>query len=512
VVYFDEVFGYLPPYPANPPTKLPLMTLIKQARAFGVGLLLATQNPVDLDYKALSNIGTWFLGKLQTERDKARVLDGIESIAGGIDRGTLDTMLSSLQGRVFFMHNVHEHEPVVFETRWTLSYLRGPMGRDEIKRASALQGGAIDSQQPSTSQLPTPKQIRNPQLPAQSEVPTSKPPTESEATRPGWELTPRSSWELGVDQGAHKAMRPVLPAGIREFFVDAHDASANAYAPGLYGAACVHYTDARRGIDVVANVYAIAPFSGGPVPVDWNVAERTDLDPDLLKTDAPVNASDATFGPLPSAAANPRSYAAWTRDFEQWLARAQPLRLFSAPSLKLTSKPGESERDFRVRIQQRLRETRDEAAEKLRVKYAPKVARLAERVRKAEEIVGREQQQVEQQKVQTAVSVGATLLGALMGRRAFSASTLGRATTAARSVGRSVKETQDVARAQEKLEQARGEQRELQAAFEAEVAAIAGGQSADVALEPLEIKPKRGAIDVRLVALVWSATPSTPRP
>jgi hypothetical protein len=147
MMYMDEVFGYLPPV-ANPPSKLPLLTLLKQARAFGVGLVLATQNPVDLDYKALSNTGTWFLGKLQTERDKARVLDGIEGLTSGMDRATLDRTLSSLRSRVFLMHDVHEQEPVVFETRWTLSYLRGPMSREEIRRAQSLRGESIPAAAP----------------------------------------------------------------------------------------------------------------------------------------------------------------------------------------------------------------------------------------------------------------------------------------------------------------------------------------------------------------------------
>jgi hypothetical protein len=164
LVYMDEVFGYLPPV-ANPPSKLPLLTLLKQARAFGVGIALATQNPVDLDYKALSNIGTWFLGKLQTERDKARVLDGLEGVAGHLDRSQLDRTLSALRSRVFLMHNVHETAPIAFETRWTLSYLRGPLGRDELRRLTP------DKSHPSTAargalsevegQIPNPK----PQIP-----------------------------------------------------------------------------------------------------------------------------------------------------------------------------------------------------------------------------------------------------------------------------------------------------------------------------------------------------------
>ena len=140
LVYFDEVLGFLPPV-ANPPSKPPLLALLKQARALGVGLVLATQNPVDLDYKALSNTGTWFLGRLQTERDKARLLDGLEGVdatgKSGIDRAELDRLLSGLEKRVFLLHNVHDERPVLFQTRWTMSYLRGPLDREEMRTAEA---------------------------------------------------------------------------------------------------------------------------------------------------------------------------------------------------------------------------------------------------------------------------------------------------------------------------------------------------------------------------------------
>src|SRR4029450_1103185 len=142
MLYMDEVFGYLPPV-ANPPSKGPLLTLLKQARAFGVGIVLATQNPVDLDYKGLANAGTWFIGRLQTERDKARLLDGLEGVGtGSLDRQKMDSILSSLSSRVFLLNNVHDEEPVVFETRWALSYLRGPLTRNEIKQLTDHQGPA----------------------------------------------------------------------------------------------------------------------------------------------------------------------------------------------------------------------------------------------------------------------------------------------------------------------------------------------------------------------------------
>ena len=136
ILYMDEIFGYFPPT-ANPPSKVPMLTLLKQARAFGLGVVLATQNPVDLDYKGLSNAGTWFLGRLQTQRDKDRVLEGLEgasTVAGhSFDRKKMDEILSGLGNRVFVMNNVHDDKPVVFQTRWALSYLRGPLTREQIQ-------------------------------------------------------------------------------------------------------------------------------------------------------------------------------------------------------------------------------------------------------------------------------------------------------------------------------------------------------------------------------------------
>jgi hypothetical protein len=457
LVYMDEVFGYMPPV-ANPSSKLPLLTLLKQARAFGVGLVLATQNPVDLDYKALSNTGTWFLGKLQTERDKARMLDGLEGVSSGLDRQSIDRALSSLRGRVFLMHNVHEQAPIAFETRWALSYLRGPMGREELRRFARA---------PETSTGATPPPI-----------PTTAAPSPAASTA-----------------------KPVVPAGIEEYVLPSDAGTPTQYAPVLYGAARIQYTDTKRGIDLTRSLQAIVSFTNGPIPVDWERAEETSFEPESLIQ--PGASLPAPHLPLPPAALDKKRYAGWTKDFEEWVTRAQPLKIYSIPSMKLVSKPGESERDFQARIQHTGRETRDAAVEKLRQQYAPKVARLQEKARKAEEAVGKEQQQASQQKLQTAVSIGATMLGALMGRRAVSLSTLGRATTAARGVGRSAKETEDVAKAQARLQEAQAELAALEAELQQEVAALEGGTPGGVALETIEIKPKRGGVDVQIVALAW---------
>jgi hypothetical protein len=463
LVYMDEVFGYLPPV-ANPPSKLPLLTLLKQARAFGVGLVLATQNPVDLDYKALSNTGTWFLGKLQTERDKARMLDGLEGVSSGLDRQAIDRALSSLRARVFLMHNVHEKAPVAFETRWALSYLRGPMGREELRRFAK-----------------TPVRIAAASA--------------GEATPPPVPAAPASA-----SSPAATAVKPVVPAGIEEYVLPGTGQPVE-YAPVLYGAARVQYTDTKRGIDISRTLQAIVSFANGPITVDWEHAEETPHAPETLT--APSTSPTAPHQPLPPAALDKKRYTAWTKDFGAWVTRAQPLKIYSVPSMKLVSKPGESERDFQARIQLAGRETRDAAVEKLREQYAPKVARLQDKVRKAEDAVGKEQQQASQQKLQTAVSIGATMLGALMGRRAVSLSTLGRATTAARGVSRSAKETQDIAKAQERLQEAQSEIAALEAQLHSEVAALEGTNPSVLAVETIEIKPKRGGVNVRLVALAW---------
>jgi hypothetical protein len=475
LIYMDEVFGYLPPV-ANPPSKLPLLTLLKQARAYGVGLMLATQNPVDLDYKALSNTGTWFLGKLQTERDKARVLDGLEGVAG-IDRAELDRMLSGLRSRVFVMHNVHEPAPVVFETRWTMSYLRGPLGRDELRRLVRTNAGG-----------------QHPDSKPQLSNPGSTPPLTNRQSPLHNPLTDQNST---ITNG----VRPVLPAGIREFFLGPGGAAH--YSPVLYGAARVHYTDARRGVDTVSDVQVTVAIADGAVAVDWEQAVDRTGSLDALA--AAPQSSTATFARLPATALDPRRYAEWERDFEQWLIRSRPLPLWTAAALKEVSRPGESERDFRIRLQQTARETRDAMVATLRARYAPKVARLTEKVHRAEQGVAREQQQSSQQRMQTVVSLGATVFGALMGRKAMSLSTLGRATTAARGVGRALKENEDIARAAQQLELAKQELANLQTELEAEIAALPAPDAA-TPLEAIAIKPKRGAVDVKLVALVWDAS------
>jgi hypothetical protein len=249
ILYMDEIFGYFPPV-KNPPSKAPLLTLLKQARAFGLGVVLSTQNPVDLDYKGLSNIGSWFIGRLQTDRDKERVLAGLEGAAAGsgFDRGRMGEVLAGLGKRVFLLNNVHENAPVTFETRWVLSYLRGPLTREQIKLLMADK-----------------KSVTAPASPQPAAAPAA-----SSATEP-----------------------PVVAPGINVMYLPASGAGQGLmYYPAVAGWLDVYYSSAKYKVDVTRKLAVAAMLEDGPVAVDWDQAEEIALSSDDLQT-SPL--SDANF-------------------------------------------------------------------------------------------------------------------------------------------------------------------------------------------------------------------------
>ncbi|MDR7542996.1 MAG: ATP-binding protein [Armatimonadota bacterium] len=483
VLYMDEIFGFFPPV-ANPPSKPPLLALLKQARAFGLGVLLATQNPVDLDYKGLANAGTWFLGRLQTERDKVRVLEGLEGVAatagGSFDRARMDTLLSGLGRRIFLLHNVHGDAPVVFQTRWAMSYLRGPLTQDQIKRL-------MDPLRPAF------KAAEGPSAPTPAAAPAPASSVTAAAAEPAATIPPAP---LAAGLG-----RPLLPPDIPQYFVPGEGSGLIRYEPMLLGAAQVRFHDPKLGVDLVREFVALAPLGRGVVAVDWAASQTASFGVHELHTEP---TQPATFGDLPPPAARPKSYEVWGKEFARWLLQAQSLVLYRHPPSGETSQPGESERDFRIRLQTVVREKRDQVVERLRQKYGQKVASLTERLRRAQEAVEREKLQVQQQQIQTAVSLGATLLGALMGRRAATAGTLGRATTTARGASRSYKEAQDVRRAQETVAVLRQQLAELEAQITAETDnAIGAFDPASDPLETVVVRPKRAGVTVRALGLAW---------
>ena len=474
VFYMDELFGFLPPT-ANPPSKMPLLTLLKQARAFGLGCVLATQNPVDLDYKALSNAGTWFLGRLQTERDKARVLDGLEGVAAGsgqgFDRAGLDTLLSGLEKRVFLLHNVHDAAPVTFQSRWALSYLRGPMGRDEIRTL-------MDPHRAAATTPAAPPVVGAPATPV--------PPA------------PASAVVAAPAAAVPVATRPILPPDVPQYFAPG---AGDTWVPMLVGAARVSYSDAKLKLDETNDIVMWTPLVDGPVAADWEHAEPADFAVDALRREAPPAGA---YAALPAAASKPKSYAGWTKDFSSWAARSQSVELFRSTKTGLTSHPGETEAAFRVRAGHDAREARDEAVAALRKKYATKVAALDEKIRRAGVAITKEEQQATESKFTTAVSVGASVLGALFGRKVVSATNAGRVASAARGMGKIGRESQDVERAKANEAALLEQKAELDATIASEVQALQDEWSTDgEAFETVVVKPKRGGVQVQLVALVW---------
>ena len=470
ILYMDEIFGYFPPV-ANPPSKLPLLTLLKQARAFGLGVVLATQNPVDLDYKGLANAGTWFIGRLQTERDKARMLEGLEGIAAGtgrkFDRAEMEQLLAGLTTRVFLMNNVHDDAPELFETRWAMAYLRGPLTRGQIKTLMDPLKGAATPPPVATSPAAAPAAV-NTAAPVKNE-------------------------------------KPLLPPEISQYYIPVRSSAGPnetlSYRPMLLGAAEIHYSNTKT-VQATQQLTLLAPIEDGPVSLDWGQAIAVELPLEDLESEPEARGQ---FVEVPAQATKPKSYATWRKDLASWIYRNQRLELMESPSLNIVSNPGESERDFRLRLQQIAREQRDEAVEKLRRKYAPKFEQIEERKRRAEQVVARETEEAKGQKMQTAISFGATLLSSFLGRKKTSMSTLGRATTAARGVGRTMKESQDIGRAEENVAALTQRLELLNAEFQEETASIE--RSIDPQTEPLEkvsLKPTKANISVKLVTLAWA--------
>ena len=475
ILYMDEIFGYFPPV-ANPPSKQPLLTLLKQARAFGLGVVLATQNPVDLDYKGLANTGTWFIGRLQTERDKARVLEGLEGAAASsgkkFDKQGMEQLLAGLGNRVFLMNNVHEDAPEVFQTRWTLSYLRGPLTRTQIKT------------------------LMEPVKRKRSNVKGNTAGVDLESLQPTHHVSPFTS----------HLSRPMLPPDVPQHCIPIRgnqpSGSTLIYQPILLGAAQVRVSDSKAGVDVTQDVAVLAPISEGAVAVDWDRATEAALAVADLES-APLGS--AQFGAVPSAANKAKSYETWSKDFSGWLFRNQKVDLLKSPSAKAVSMPGESERDFRVRLQQSGREARDKQSDSLRKKYAPKIAVLQDRIRRAGQMVERQQAESRSSQMQAAISVGASILGAFLGRKTISATNIGRATTAIRGAGRVIKESKDVGQAEENASALQQQLADLESQFKAETDALAAATDPlNEKLETISLKPTKANITVKLVALAWT--------
>ena len=399
LLYMDEIYGYLPPQ-KNPPSKPPLLRMLKQARAFGVGLMLATQNPVDVDYKALSNAGTWFIGKLQTEQDKARLLDGLGSAAGGLNRRAYDKLISSLGKRSFILHNVHEKQPALFRTRWAMNYLAGPMTRAQIPALNGL----VNAQwlEPEDAQeMPSKLEDTGESLASYQPVSVKKTPRRPERKR------------VKHPHDGSSETRPAIPSSFSEHFLpfnlslaEAFDAANRplsvdaeqvgiVYRPSLLASATVRFLNRKHGVDseisrsrLVAN-----PDPRGVVRWDDFGSVQSDL---LTRMPAPQSRFVGLEPPLSTA----KLMNALKRDFKDWLYRSTTLKARANVKLKIYAGPEISKSEFMRLCADAAREKRDTEIDKISDGYERKLDTLENRLKREERELRQDEDELSDRKME----------------------------------------------------------------------------------------------------------------
>ncbi len=476
MVYFDEIAGYLPPV-SNPPSKNIILRMLKQARAFGVGLILSTQNPVDLDYKALSNAGTWMVGRLQTDQDKARLLDGLEGAAPGLDRKKFDKMISLLDKRVFLLHNVHEDAPEVFHTRWAMNYLPGPLTRAQIPAVNELVNAKIHGQK-------------------------SEEAGKTEAVK-----ADKSSDGLG------QSVQPAIPGAIPVQYLPADrglsDAMAEAqkihpgglgqpqtfYHPVIAGQVRVAYLDRSTNISH-ESVFAIRIDQlKRKGLVQW---EEFLVDPVEMRTLSSSPMPNVSFESLDELTALDSAYLkSLQTEFEDWLYRTQSMKLKVNETLGVVAGPDTSEDEFRKLCEAALEEKKEEALDAVKEKYQKKVKSLKDKLETEEYALADDKQELSHRRLEEGGKALENIVGLLGGRkRSLSTSLTKRRMTA--------KAKADVEESEEQIEALQKEIAEMETELEAELKAVQDQLSKaldDVSEKP--VAPYKKNIFTEMFGLLW---------
>jgi hypothetical protein len=447
LLYMDEIFGFFPPT-KNPPSKEPMLLLLKQARAFGVGVVLSTQNPVDLDYKGLSNIGTWFIGRLQTTQDIERVIDGLGGKVGSsFDKNEIKNLLSNLKKRTFFLKSAHLDDIRLFSTRWVMSYLKGPLKRDEI---SAL--------------MKEQKSVQN-----------------SEA----------QSVERMVQNTSALESYQNIDASISQYY-EPDTSEQNIFFPTLGARVKIHFYQQRRGIDSDRTLELFVPLDEKQQRIAWEDAIEEELGFDKFPHTAP---STAKFHPLPDIILEDKRLAKAIRELKEMLYREQGLELLRCRAPKLESKVDEPRSDFIVRLQDGLNDKKEIEIEKLQIRYGRKEKTLLDRLSRAKERVEKETSD----STGSIIEAGIAVLGALFGRP--SPTKIGRAV---RKGNKILKERGDMSRAEERMVMIEEEIEVLEYELEDKIDVLNEKYSVDnCEIETFSIKPRKTDIDVELCAVVW---------
>ena len=472
--YMDEVYGYFPPS-AKPPSKPPMLTLLKQARAFGLGIVLATQNPVDLDYKGLSNIGTWFLGRLQTDRDKQRVLDGLEGAAlqggGKFDRAEMERTLAALGSRVFLMNNVHQEQQVIFQSRWALSFLRGPLSREQIirlmheKRTAAKGSSGVVS--PNSS--PT---IAATSAAKSSAIDSNQPVVPGDVTQKFWQIQKFASPKAKL-----------------------------VYLPALLGQATVHFVRSSVDVDQWQQVSSLLP-TGKKIPAStWEKSEI--LPPGTLQLASQPEEGFGFAGMSIDLAAS-RNFKGWQKDLQDYLYRTYQAKVYYAPALDRYSKLGQSDAEASYELSQNTREARDEQAEELKQKYAAEIQKLQAKIEAAKEKLSKEESEAKGHFYDSIVQVGTSILGAFIGRKKMSQTNMRQMSAAARKMSQVSSERGDVNRANQRLEDLQADREDLERRCKNEIEDLRTKfRPESLELQATEVPCRKGDMQLDDVTLLW---------
>ncbi|MCT7648083.1 ATP-binding protein [Aliarcobacter butzleri] len=458
LLYMDEIFGYFPPN-SNPPSKQPMLTLLKQARSFGIGIILSTQNPVDIDYKGLANIGTWFIGRLQTKQDKEKVIDGLSSAnEGNLNKDEVMNLISNLEKRNFILKNINEDGIKIFETRWALSYLKGPISKDGIKK------------------LMSEKKKQN--------ISTQKIENENQTT------------QINIEKGIPK---PIITSNLTEKYLYSSQNSAYYLQPYLICSCDVHYIDAPKNIDFEEKISYKIYLDENMENIDFE--EKEELGNNSFEEKEKPN---SFYYELPSFIQKEKDLKIIEKDFMDYIYRNSKLTLYKNEFLKITSKQTESLNDFKIRLQDRLNEKIDLEVEKLKVKFVKENDSIETKLSKLYEKLQKEELQATSTTTDTIISIGTSLLGAFFGNSVINKTNIGKVATSAKGASKILKERNDVKQVEAEILQLQEQRDNLKSVLENEIEKInLANQSSNFPIEEIFIKPKRSDIYNTKLALLW---------
>ncbi|MCT7589220.1 ATP-binding protein [Aliarcobacter butzleri] len=458
LLYMDEIFGYFPPN-SNPPSKQPMLTLLKQARSFGIGIILSTQNPVDIDYKGLANIGTWFIGRLQTKQDKEKVIDGLSSAnEGNLNKEEVMNLISNLEKRNFILKNINEDGIKIFETRWALSYLKGPISKDGIKK------------------LMSEKKKQN--------IPTQKVENENQTT------------QINIEKGIPK---PIITSNLTEKYLYSSQNSAYYLQPYLICSCDIHYIDAPKNIDFEEKISYKIYLDENMKNIDFE--EKEELGNNSFEEKEKPN---SFYYELPSFVQKEKDLKIIEKDFTDYIYRNSKLTLYKNEFLKITSKQTESLNDFKIRLQDRLNEKIDLEVEKLKIKFVKENDSIEIKLSKLYEKLQKEELQATSTTTDTIISIGTSLLGAFFGNSVINKTNIGKVATGAKGASKILKERNDVKQVENEILELQQQKEALKTLLENEIEKInLANQSSNFPIEEIFIKPKRSDIYNTKLALLW---------